>query len=1103
MDLAVTAALREHYTGFSDVDVHRLPISYANDVFLIEKRGRIAVAKVTSLSAGSRDRAANQASAVEIVGELSPFVIRTKDGSAFCDISLPRTQAPADASHPVASILALFAYAEGKTLFEFLDHARSPPLQLMVEYGHAIGSLGRHMQRFKAPTAARVPPGLERLACQSGTAAFARPGVDASADICSWDLRHALVHADAAAAIADVDVRALAVAALAEFHRVMVPQYEAAEADARCRCSAASAASPPGLDAADPDADSLLRMSWVHGDANDFNILVTHPHERADSKQPNAAGSASTSTPASVPVPVSAYAQVDVSDWCPPEARSAAAAASPGHGHHHHDRHDHHDHDTHRRRLVVIDWDDLSFSFAVHEPAVALAYLLMDRADPLATAAAFLRGLAEVCPLTRSEVASLLTLVRTRLAVSLASSGAAAAAARADGDTGRAAYIEVHATPAARLLRYLSQQRPQLASSSEAGAAAPAAAGAAVVEAEVALDRDVVDAGEARGLGGAAATTAGLGSDFASVHTAPYVGDAAATARLMVACGHLEPPRPQRSYRRRPVLPAEQVATSRATLLALDALAAAGQLHPITPAVLQAGEADAAAAAASQPSGAAKPSSNESRLPPSSSQAVGYIPDAGRRYCATPAGWWSVPPLLYDFTARAGGSTAAHAPMDAAGAAASGPVAGAADATGAPAPTSSSSASTAVSESASASASAGASPLAAVVGTDPVKLQAFTAMMFEPLALPPASSSAAAPGATADADAAETAGGSSAATAPDGAAASGDSSASTSASASSSASAAAAQALPLRLRIGWGRYNEDRMIYTSGHFTGGAPAAGADTGAVADGAGPLRAAASDGSVRGAASDSEARTLHMGVDVELPAGSPINAPLPGRVHSWARNWAELDYGPAIVLQHTLRLRRRHRHRHLSAASAVDAGATSSGSSSGSSSSSSGHGKAAEASEGAEGGSVVTVTFYTLYGHLSLSSILNPDGSWRLHRGQLIPAGGVVGWVGGPHVNGGWPPHLHLQLNTEAEHGGWQGDYPGVCARGDWNAYRLLCPDPNALLRCPFVAPLGPWGGAPEDAGAAAACGGAAFDEVRGAAAAACTDSAGEWEVDSVI
>jgi len=73
---------------------------------------------------------------------------------------------------------------------------------------------------------------------------------------------------------------------------------------------------------------------------------------------------------------------------------------------------------------------------------------------------------------------------------------------------------------------------------------------------------------------------------------------------------------------------------------------------------------------------------------------------------------------------------------------------------------------------------------------------------------------------------------------------------------------------------------------------------------------------------------------------------------------------------------------------------------------------------------------------------------------------------VGWVGGPHVNGGWPPHLHLQLVTELQLGGWQGDYPGVCARGDWPAYRRLCPDPNLLLRCPWLPPDG-WGAA-EDA-----------------------------------
>lgn len=1092
------SAITSNFEGFDDIVVHKTPISYANDVFFVELRtsgAKIAVAKVTETSYKVQSRTENQVAAAKIVGILSPLVLCARDGSYFVqfDVSSSSAAAPTVARAP-SHILTLFQYVDGKSMYDVVDHARSPPLQLMVEYGHALGSLGRQMLRFRAPTAARVPIGLELLACQ-GSAKTSPTADAAAADECSWDLRHALLHADAAAVIADPAVRALAVAALDEFRRVMLPQYEAAEADARRRCAVAAAAPADGVapesDSVDPDAHALLRLAWVHGDANDFNVIVTHHHDghiagSGLDKAAGGAGSGSSLSAPSTPVAVSAYASVDPSDWCPPEARAAAAAAATAGDAHAHSTSSSNDSSSSNRRFVVIDWDDLTFSFALHEPAVALAYLMMGRADPVAAAAAFLRGYAEVCPLTRSEVACLLTLVRTRLAVSLASSGAAAAAARACGEAeaARAAYIEVHATPAARLLRYLSA----------AHAAGPAVGDAA---APVSADAAATAAAHA-GVG------LGLGGDFAAVHTAPYAGDAAATARLMVACGHLEPPRPARSYWRRPVLSGEQLAASRGTLAALDALAAAGRLHPITPAVLQpAGDAvdSAAPGAAASTTGAAAHATSSS--PSSSSSAAGYayVPDVSQRFCAAPAGWWSVPPLLYDFAARVSGSAdgaaAGSAAPEAIAAVSEGGSASAGSIAGQSAPASSAS-----------STPAGGSPLAAVVGTDPAKLQAFTAMMFEPLALPPAGAAAAA-------------GCAGAASTNASAAAAGGAAAHADAPPSAALRLAPAAAPAPRLRIGWGRYNEDRMIYTSGHFTGGADAdvdaragseaadADADAGA---GAGVAEAAGGVGPdaavVRGTASDAEARTLHMGVDVELPAGTPITAPLPGLVHSWARNWAELDYGPAIILQHSLRLTRRERERQGAGAD----GSHDSGSSSSSST------EAAPAATHDDTGSestphvqTQTVTFYTLYGHLSLSSILNPDGSWRLRPGQAVPAGGVVGWVGGPHVNGGWPPHLHLQLNTEAGHGGWQGDYPGVCARGDWVAYRLLCPDPNALLRCPYVPPLGPWGGAREDAGAAAGCGGAAFDAGRAAAAitgtaspcAASDSSDFEWVVESLI
>ena len=180
-------------------------------------------------------------------------------------------------------------------------------------------------------------------------------------------------------------------------------------------------------------------------------------------------------------------------------------------------------------------------------------------------------------------------------------------------------------------------------------------------------------------------------------------------------------------------------------------------------------------------------------------------------------------------------------------------------------------------------------------------------------------------------------------------------------------------------RLGWGRYGEDRVLYDSEHFIPADAPAGA---------------------------APARTVHLGVDLFAPAGTPVFAPLAGLVHSVAVNTAPLDYGPTVVLRH-----------ELQDPCAADR----------------------------------RLEFFSLYGHLSLASLVNADGSRRLRPGDTVPAGAAVGWVGPRTINGGWPPHVHFQICTEAAMGGWQGDYPGVCTKEDWGAFKVLCPDPNLLLR----------------------------------------------------
>ena len=48
---------------------------------------------------------------------------------------------------------------------------------------------------------------------------------------------------------------------------------------------------------------------------------------------------------------------------------------------------------------------------------------------------------------------------------------------------------------------------------------------------------------------------------------------------------------------------------------------------------------------------------------------------------------------------------------------------------------------------------------------------------------------------------------------------------------------------------------------------------------------------------------ERRTIHLGVDLFVPAGHPLFAPLDAVVEALGDNTAPLDYGPVIILRHT--------------------------------------------------------------------------------------------------------------------------------------------------------------------------------------------------------
>jgi 4-aminobutyrate aminotransferase-like enzyme/Ser/Thr protein kinase RdoA (MazF antagonist) len=165
--------------------------------------------------------------------------------------------------------------------------------------------------------------------------------------------------------------------------------------------------------------------------------------------------------------------------------------------------------------------------------------------------------------------------------------------------------------------------------------------------------------------------------------------------------------------------------------------------------------------------------------------------------------------------------------------------------------------------------------------------------------------------------------------------------------------------------VGVGRYDEPRLLYTSALF-----------------------GASDNPT------DERRTVHIAIDLFVPAGFNVRAPLDGIIHTIADNNAPLDFGPVVILKHQMSN---------------------------------------------------TDDFFTLYGHLSRES-LKP-----LSVGKHIAKGEIFAQIGAAHENGEWPPHLHFQVIADLLDLG--KDFPGVARASERSIWKSLCPDPNLLLGIP--------------------------------------------------
>lgn len=161
---------------------------------------------------------------------------------------------------------------------------------------------------------------------------------------------------------------------------------------------------------------------------------------------------------------------------------------------------------------------------------------------------------------------------------------------------------------------------------------------------------------------------------------------------------------------------------------------------------------------------------------------------------------------------------------------------------------------------------------------------------------------------------------------------------------------------------GIGRYNEARLVYTADHY------------AIPGNHGP-----------------EWRTIHLGLDVFMEAGTSLYAPVDGTVYTNCKDKGVKGYGHLLILEHRVR---------------------------------------------------DDLTFFTLYGHNSASTL---D---LIAPGETVRKGQKIAEIGDHTENGGWIPHLHFQVIADMLD--YTDDFPGVAIPAQRKTWLSLCPDPNLIL-----------------------------------------------------
>lgn len=138
---------------------------------------------------------------------------------------------------------------------------------------------------------------------------------------------------------------------------------------------------------------------------------------------------------------------------------------------------------------------------------------------------------------------------------------------------------------------------------------------------------------------------------------------------------------------------------------------------------------------------------------------------------------------------------------------------------------------------------------------------------------------------------------------------------------------------------------------------------------------------------------EKRFIHLGLDVIVPLGTALHAPLDAEVADSGYESGEGNYGGYVLLKHA--------------------------------------GPAFE-------------TFYSFFGHLCRDRL--PAA------GRQFPAGAAFAEIGDFHENGNWFHHTHLQVITQK---GLDQGYlsKGYCSEKDLGAMNDLCPSPIPLFLSP--------------------------------------------------